>query len=258
MTFPQPPYIHAPKRPVQQGFARSVAVTQPRQYDINLQKIIATAMLATALLVSGTVLSKADKIPAATTATTTSAEDNATKDTNAAPNTPAAPTPPAGATTAQGAAAPQEETTTAVAQGLILPDYLDDRSTPQQLIHSYYNAINRKEYARAYSYYADDSHEPDFSHYAKGYENTRSVAIQLGNTEPDPGAGQIYWTLPLAIEATLNDGKTQVYTGCYTVAMSNPAMQEEPPFKPMTIRAGTLSKSPKPLQDSVPEECEAP
>jgi hypothetical protein len=32
-------------------------------------------------------------------------------------------------------------------------DYLDDRSTPEAVISSYYNAINRAEYARAYSYF---------------------------------------------------------------------------------------------------------
>ncbi|MGH6859926.1 MAG: hypothetical protein ACRECY_06700, partial [Phyllobacterium sp.] len=37
------------------------------------------------------------------------------------------------------------------------PEYLDDRSTPETVIKSYYNAINRQEYARAYSYYAPDS-----------------------------------------------------------------------------------------------------
>jgi hypothetical protein len=29
------------------------------------------------------------------------------------------------------------------------PDYLDDRSTPEAVVNSYYDAINRKEYARA-------------------------------------------------------------------------------------------------------------
>ncbi len=31
--------------------------------------------------------------------------------------------------------------------------YLDDRSTPIQVLKSYYNAINRQEYVRAYSYW---------------------------------------------------------------------------------------------------------
>ena len=150
------------------------------------------------------------------------------------------------------------EATKEAAEGLLIPDYQDDRSTPQKLLESYYNAINRKEYARAYSYYAKGQQGDDFEKYAKGYANTQSVNIKLGESQPDPGAGQIYWSVPIAIEAKLENGKSQVYTGCYTVSMSNPAMQAEPPFKPMAIMAGTLSKSPLSLEKSVPEECGAP
>ncbi len=154
--------------------------------------------------------------------------------------------------------APAPEATKEVAEGLVLPDYVDDRSTPQKLLESYYNAINRKEYVRAYSYYAEGQQGDDFEKYAKGYAGTESVSIKLGSSEPDPGAGQIYWSVPIAIESKLAEGKSQVYTGCYTISMSNPAMQAVPPFKPMAIMAGTLSKSPLPLEKSVPEECGAP
>ena len=39
-----------------------------------------------------------------------------------------------------------------VATPKIAPSYLDDRSTPVQVIKSYYNAIDTQEYVRAYSY----------------------------------------------------------------------------------------------------------
>jgi hypothetical protein len=35
-------------------------------------------------------------------------------------------------------------------------------------------------------------------------------------------------------------------------------MQEEPPFKPIEIMTGSLSKSELELEKSVPEACEAP
>ncbi len=150
------------------------------------------------------------------------------------------------------------EQTQDVAGGLTVPDYRDDRSSPQALMESYYNAINRKEYARAYSYYSEEGREPDFKTFVKGYEKTKSVRIALRKTEPDPGAGQIYWSQPLAIEAETDDGKKQVFTGCYTIHLTNPAMQEEPPFKPMEIMTGSFTKSPLSLEKSVPETCEAP
>jgi hypothetical protein len=152
---------------------------------------------------------------------------------------------------------PSEQTQDA-SDGVTVPDYRDDRSTPQALIESYYNAINRKEYARAYSYYSEEGREPDFKVFVKGYEKTKSVKVAVRKTDPDPGAGQIYWSLPIAIESESDDGKKEVYTGCYTIRLTNPGMQEEPPYKPMQIMTGSLTKSPLEIEKSVPESCEAP
>jgi hypothetical protein len=152
---------------------------------------------------------------------------------------------------------PSEQTQDA-SDGVTVPDYRDDRSTPQALMESYYNAINRKEYARAYSYYSEEGREPDFKVFVKGYEKTKSVKVAVRKTDPDPGAGQIYWSLPIAIESESDDGKKEVYTGCYTIRLTNPGMQEEPPYKPMQIMTGSLTKSPLEIEKSVPESCEAP
>ncbi len=152
---------------------------------------------------------------------------------------------------------PSEQTQDAEG-GLIVPEYRDDRSTPQALIESYYNAINRKEYTRAYGYYSEEGREPDFKTFVKGYETTKSVKVALRKAEPDPGAGQIYWSQPLAIEAEREDGKKEIFSGCYTIHLTNPTMQEQPPFKPLQIMTGSLTKSPLDLEKSVPESCEAP
>ena len=152
---------------------------------------------------------------------------------------------------------PSEQTQDA-SDGVTVPDYRDDRSTPQALMESYYNAINRKEYARAYSYYSAAGRESDFKVFVKGYEKTKSVKVADRKTDPDPGAGQIYWSLPIAIESESDDGKKEVYTGCYTIRLTNPGMQEEPPYKPMQIMTGSLTKSPLEIEKSVPESCEAP
>ena len=45
--------------------------------------------------------------------------------------------------------------------------YIDDRSSPQALVQSLYNAINRKEFARAYSYFSVPP-QPSLNEYAKG------------------------------------------------------------------------------------------
>lgn len=135
------------------------------------------------------------------------------------------------------------------------PQYLDDRSTPQKLIQSYYNAINQQDYVRAYSYYESGSAPKDFGTWSKGFEHTKSVKVHLGTTYADPGAGQINWALPIAIEAVQKNGDSSVYAGCYDIHMANYGMQVEPPYQPMSIVSGSLKKSTESLHNAVPSSC---
>lgn len=162
--------------------------------------------------------------------------------------------PAAPAEAAPEAPAPKEA---AEAPNQSVPDYLDDRSTPEQLVKSYYNAINRQEYARAYSYYAEEGHTQPFPQFQAGYENTVSVELRLGKADSEGAAGSTYWSLPLAIESKQKDGKHAVYNGCYRLRLANAAIQGGP-FVPLSILDGTLQKFEKPLDQSVPEACEAP
>src|SRR5215217_463954 len=58
------------------------------------------------------------------------------------------------------------------------PTYLDDRSGPVEVLGSLTNAINRREYARAYSYWEPDSAvlQP-YAEFAAGYANTIEVEL---------------------------------------------------------------------------------
>ena len=166
-------------------------------------------------------------------------------------------TKPAAATPAEAAPEAPAAKESAEAPNQSVPDYLDDRSTPEQLVKSYYNAINRQEYARAYSYYAEEGHSQPFPQFQAGYENTVSVELRLGKSESEGAAGSTYWSLPLAIESTQKDGKHTVYNGCYRLRLANAAIQGVP-FVPLSILDGSLQKFEKPLDQSVPEGCEAP
>jgi hypothetical protein len=137
------------------------------------------------------------------------------------------------------------------------PEYLDNRSTPETLIRSYYNAINRQEYARAYSYYVPDNPPKPFPQFQAGYENTASVTVRFGKVEGEGAAGTTYWSQPLAIRSEARDGKSTVYYGCYRLKLANPAIQGVP-FMPLSLIDGTLQKSEKSIEESVPEGCEAP
>ncbi len=118
------------------------------------------------------------------------------------------------------------------------PDYLDDRSTPEAVISSYYDAINRSEYARAYSYLGD-ADQPDYDTWQAGYADTGHVDVSFGQSAQEGAAGSTYWTLPVKLDVTASDGKHSYFAGCYTLRLVQPAVQE-PPFRPLHIVEGDL------------------
>ncbi|WP_068086684.1 hypothetical protein [Polycladidibacter stylochi] len=142
----------------------------------------------------------------------------------------------------------------ATGQGNI--EYMDDRSSPQAVIASFYNAINSRQYPRAYSYYEGGVAPADYSKWAQGFAQTAHVRVITGSTQPSPGAGQIYWSLPVAIEATQKDGHKQVFAGCYQFHMANPGMITSPPYSPIAIQKGNLKPVTKPLDQALPTQCD--
>jgi len=124
------------------------------------------------------------------------------------------------------------------------PVYTDDRSSPSQVIVSLYNAINRKEYLRAYSYWRNpSSSQGSFASFTEGYKNTVSVSIVIGQITGDAGAGQYYFTVPVALKAVNQDGTHSNYSACYIVHQAQPANFGEPPFEPMAIDQGSAVPS---------------
>lgn len=119
-----------------------------------------------------------------------------------------------------------------------LTGYLDDRGGPAELLMSYYNAINRHEYLRAYWYWAQNlpaDQLPAYDDFANGYANTASVELTLGAITGDVGAGQLYYSVPVALVATTTDGATQTFAGCYQLHLARPRIQAAPPFQPLAI-----------------------
>ncbi len=119
-------------------------------------------------------------------------------------------------------------------------NYIDNRSDPVAVLSSLFNAINRKEYVRAYSYW--QTPPKDYAAFADGYAKTESVTLQFGTVTPDAGAGQIYYTLPVALQATLTDGARQTFVGCYTLHLSQPGIQGTLPFAPLGIKSATVKQ----------------
>jgi len=132
--------------------------------------------------------------------------------------------------------------------------YLDDRSSPEAVVRSLYNAIGRHDYARAWSYFGDAKPAKDFDSFAKGYDNTESIELKVGNISEEGAAGSIYYGVPVAIRAADKKGEQTVFAGCYTLRQVNAEIQE-PPFDPIHIEKGELKPSTTGLDEAVPESC---
>ncbi|WP_428426882.1 hypothetical protein [Pararhizobium sp.] len=133
--------------------------------------------------------------------------------------------------------------------------YIDDRSDGPALVRSLYNAINRHEFARAYSYFSApvDSYEA----FVKGYEKTVDVQILIGSVTQEGAAGSIYAPVPVAIKSTEKGGKEKIFAGCYITRIVNAAIQE-PPFAPLHIESAELEKVAGPLEKALPKVCHTP
>src|SRR5438876_2569156 len=90
----------------------------------------------------------------------------------------------------------------AAAQGVAaapanVPSYVDNRSDAVSLLISYFNAIDRKEYARAYGYWETGSQVGGFAQFEAGFATTQSVIVTTGQVGGSAGAGQRYFVVPV-------------------------------------------------------------
>ena len=102
-----------------------------------------------------------------------------------------------------------------------------DVANPTTLLSSYFDAINRREFARAYSYWDQmgKSSGQSFAQFEQGFATTKLVKAVIGTPHYGAGAGNVYADLQVTITATQSDGSTSIYTGSYTVHRAN-----VPPF----------------------------
>ena len=140
------------------------------------------------------------------------------------------------------AGGPMEPTPTFDPADISTDRYLDDRSDAMQIVRSLFNAVNRQELARAYSYWDPSSPEiKPFDVFSAGYADTRNVTVEFGEIIGDAGAGQYYYQAPVILRSETAAGAKQVFVGCYTMHISNPGIQATPPFEPLAITAGTAT-----------------
>lgn len=121
--------------------------------------------------------------------------------------------------------------------------YLDNRTDPVELLQSLFNAINRQEYVRAYSYWQNNAPNlPSLDQFTQGYSTTQAVTLTFGTVTPDAGAGQIRYMVPTTLVAQQTDGTRQIFVGCYRLHISNPDIQTDPPFKPLAVESANVKQ----------------
>ncbi|MGI8587575.1 MAG: hypothetical protein ACR2M0_07815 [Chloroflexia bacterium] len=129
-----------------------------------------------------------------------------------------------------------------------VPSY-DNHDTPAQVLKSYYNAINRKEYERAYSYFQGapnppSSTAPPYPQFVAGYSGTVTVSLALGPVSTDAGAGNVYASLAAVIEATHTTGNPTRFAGCYFLHHVSPGISQNPQDAIWHIVSATLAPAP--------------
>lgn len=125
--------------------------------------------------------------------------------------------------------------------------YLDDRSDPVQVLKSYYNAINRKEYVRAYYYWMQKGtsatkQPPVYPQFEAGYVDTALVQLTTGTVRGNGAAGSVYYEVPVTLVSTQTNGLKHTFVGCYIIRQPNPKIFGAPPFTPMGIYSARIQE----------------
>ena len=129
-----------------------------------------------------------------------------------------------------------------------LPALVAGWTDPITLVHSYYDAINRQEYERAYNYWENlgtpNGVTADFARFVQGYANTKAVAVTTGTVMSDAGAGNVYFAVPVVLTASHTDGSTRQFYGCYLLHQSNVDTGNTVPPYPIGLRAARIMAAP--------------
>jgi len=118
-------------------------------------------------------------------------------------------------------------------------DYIDDRSTPQMLITSYFNALNRHEFARAWSYRREGALGDDFEAFVEGFAEVGNSEFKLGEILGEGAVGSLYFQVPIVVGYEIKGEFADVFAGCFILKLTQPAIQS-PPFSPLHILNGSL------------------
>lgn len=91
------------------------------------------------------------------------------------------------------------------------------------LVIRYYSALNARDYATAWGQWGENGppHQ-SLAAFQAGFARTRSTHVAIGALPPAEGAaGSIYQTVPVVVDAVLNNGTSQRFAGDYVIRRVN-------------------------------------
>lgn len=96
----------------------------------------------------------------------------------------------------------------------------DDTNDPLATLAAYYDAINARDYRRAFSYW--DSPATSFDRFASGFADTDRVRLLVEpSVRVEGAAGSAYADVSTIVVATTRAGNERVFAGCYVMRRSN-------------------------------------
>ena len=120
----------------------------------------------------------------------------------------------------------------------------DDRGDPVRLLASYYNAINRREYQRAWGYW-ENPPNPSYKDFVQGYAETASVLLVVRPpTRFEGAAGSVYVGVPTLLVATHFDGSQHNFVGCYVARRANPDIEGAPTDRGWSLYRAMITATP--------------
>lgn len=100
------------------------------------------------------------------------------------------------------------------------------REAAADLVQRFYAALNAHDYASAWMLWGPEGNPAQtLAAFTQGYRETKRTHVEIGQVSSvEGGAGSIYVTVPVTVDAELIDGRRQRFTGSYDLRQINRGM----------------------------------
>ena len=116
----------------------------------------------------------------------------------------------------------------------------ENLTSPVALLASFYDAVNAREYERAYRYW--ETPPGTLEDFARGYAETASVRLIVEPpTRVEGAAGSLYAEVPTVLVALQRDGGERVFAGCYVARQTNLRPTDVPKEEGWRIHKASVS-----------------